>query len=826
MKQTVVSLLLTLPLATATASAQGPQAAPTTIAQRTAGLQRQDGFLPLYLDASRGRALLEVSKFGEDVLYYVLYATSPGSVEIGMDRGIARSAVIRFERTAAPRVQVVQQNLAYRSLGDPPELAQNVKDSFPQSVIASLPIEAEEGGKVLVDATPLFMRDAPGIEASLRARNEGTFRFDAVRSSFYAARTKAFPKNTEVEITATYGGENPGFSVRNVTPDPTALTLRIHHSFLEAPTGYTPRLADPRIGINSLSFKDFSAPFDKDIDVRWVRRWRLEKRDPNAAVSEPKQPLVYYLDRAIPEPARSAIRRGVLWWNVAFEAAGFKNALEVRDPTPDMDPMDIRYAWLLWIDRDERGFSSSGAYSDPRTGEVLGAKVHMDSHRWRTIGDYWSAYNPTGTTEGAFVMPDDAMLDDFQASGAGAIRGGQDLTLLRQALLGAHEVGHGLGFQHNWVSSREGRASVMEYPTPRVKVTADGKLDLSDAFQTSVGEYDKIGIRYGYTEFPPEKEKAGLEAIIQEMRSKKLSFTPSSDPRWNRYDDLASPDQYLRETIAARKVMMAHYGPEILAAGEPIGNLRDMRLWMVYLHHRWAIDSSVKFVGGMYHNLVVKGDTLPATEIVPAALQRDVVGLLMQIIQPAGLAIPERLLAVLTPPPDGAIEDLSNDYAFDHLRAARILSGLVLEQLLDPETGARLVAFADRQAGALTLPELITQVMQSTWGVPRDAQPLDRSLRRVAQRAALDALMMMGGNANATPEVRAVVLDRLDKFRAELGSRHDEDAVTEAHYRQAERDIARYLENPTANAPKSVVPAWGSRPRSGYPQPPGAPLGF
>ncbi|MCC7417957.1 MAG: zinc-dependent metalloprotease [Acidobacteria bacterium] len=825
MRRAALGLLLATSLLAVPAAAQAPQPA-ATIAQRTAGLQRLDGFLPLYLDAARGRALMEISKFGEDVLYYVQYATSPGSVEIGMDRGIARSLVIRFERTGAPRVQVVQQQLRYRALSNLPDSARNVADSFPVSVIASLPIEAEEAGRVLVDATPLFMRDAPGIEASLRGRNEGTFRFDAGRSSFYPARTKAFPKNTEVEITATYAGDNPGVNVRAVAPDPTSLTLRIHHSFLEAPTGYTPRVADPRIGVNAMRFKDYSAPFDGDMSVEWVGRWRLEKKDPSAAISEPKQPLVYYLDTAIPEPARSAVRRGVLWWNAAFEAAGFRNAVEVRDPTPDMDPMDIRYAWLLWIDRDERGFSSSGAYSDPRTGEVLGAKVHLDSHRIRTMGDYWSAYDPAGTTDGAFVMPDDAMLAGFQAAGAALNRGGQNLMLQRQALLGAHEVGHGLGVQHNWVSSMEGRASVMEYPTPRVRVTADGKLDLSDAFQTSIGEYDKLVIRYAYTVFPPDKEKAGLEAIIREMRAKKLTFTASSDPRWNRYDDLASPVEYLKETIAARRIMLDHYGPDLLQPGEAIGDLRDMRLWMVYLHHRWAVDAAVRYVGGMYHNLVVKGDTLPPTEIVPAAMQREIVGLLMQIIQPAGLAMPEKLLAVLTPPPTPALEDMAGGYAFDQLRAARILSGIVLEQLLDPETGARLVAFGTRQANALTLPELLDQVMTSTWGAPRDAQPGDRALRQVAQRTALDALMMMGGSASATPEVRAVVLDRLARLQAELANRHDEDPIVDAHYRQAERDIARYLQNPSANAPASVIPAWGRRPRSGYPEPPGAPLGF
>ncbi|MCC7179963.1 MAG: zinc-dependent metalloprotease [Acidobacteria bacterium] len=804
----------------------------SSLAERTAGLQRADGFVPFYWDEARGRVLMEVPAFDQDVLYYVSAASGGGSVEMSFDRGIMNSSVVHFHRSG-PRVLVIQQNLRFRAVGGHPALVENVKDSFPTSVLASLPVEAAEGSRVLVDATPLFMRDAGDVVGELRRTNQGAFRLDAARSGFYPARMKAFPDNTEVEAILTFAADTPGRIVANVTPDPQSFTLRIHHSFLRAPTGYTPRRADPRIGVSAIGFRDYARPFNQNTDVEWVTRWRLEKQNPGAVMSEPKKPIVFYLDLAIPEPIRSAMREGALAWNKPFEAAGFRNAVQVRDPTPDMDPMDIRYAWILWINRDERGFSSGGTYRDPRTGEILGSKTRMDSHRIRTIGNYFESYTPTTGGAGAdagfdscgmvLPVPEDVLVLASQP-GASMPEAQREMVLRRQSLLTAHELGHVMGFGHNWASSINNRASVMEYPTPRVKVT-QGRLDLSEAFETSTGLYDDFMARYAYTEVPPEKERAALDAIIAEMRAKNILYVPSTDPRWVWYDDRATPTEYLRETMAARTIMLAQYGPAILEAGEPIGTLRDLRLWMTYLHHRYAIEAGLGYVGGMYHNIVVKGETLPPTEIVPAALQREVLGLLMESLEPANLAIPETLLTQLTPSPASNLEDLGEGYAFDHLRAARILSAMVLEPLLDPARAARLVAFADRQPGALSLPEVVEAVLARTWGAAQDADARNRSLGRVTERVALDSLMRLGGHADATPEVRAYVLDQVARLGESLRGRKGDNPLAEAHYRQAERDIARYLEDPAANAPKSVMPPWGGRPRSRYPLPPGPPLG-
>ena len=784
-------------------------------------MERREGFIPLLWDASQGKLFFELSQFDTDVLLYTEIARGSGSGSVGFEwGGGGPGGVIQFQRVG-PKVLVVQKNTRYRAGNGGPGLDQGVEESFPDSIIASLPVVKTDGAKVVVDATPLVVRDGVGFGSGSGGRGGrgGTlpggvtelaagvsWQFDPSRSAIYLPRTKAFPKNSEVEVTVTYQALTGG---ARTTPESRVLTGRLHYSFVEPPTGYTPRKADIRIGLNTLRFADYSRPPAGGTEVEWICRHRLEKKNPGAVLSEPKNPIVYYLDPAIPEPTRSAMKDGFLWWNKAFEAAGYKNALEIRDMPPGMDPMDVRYNQIYWVNRDERGYSTGGGLTDPRTGEILAARVRLESDRVRTVSKYWQSYMPTA---GSGDQDDDFFLPDVPDAAYSSPDTEQQLVLLRQALLTAHEVGHSLGFSHNWNSSINDRASVMEYPSPRIKLV-NGKIDLTDAYQKQIGAYDTIMVRYAYTEFPAGKEAAGLEGIIQDMRKQGLLFTPSTDPRWNRYDDLADPAEYLRQTIAQRKVLMDKYGPAVLQPGEPYGNLRGMRLWMVYLHHRWAIDSATRYIGGMYHNFAVKGDSIPPTEIVPAARQREILGLLLDTLDPANLAIPERILASLTvsgegPQRRGGGPDLENfemptGYAFDQLAAARTIAGLVMDQLFEPEKAARLISFADRQPGALTLPELIDAVSKRVFDAP--AQGAAKSLQRQTQRVFVDSLMILGANPNSTPDVKAVVMAAIGSLRAKVADRKDSDPVAEAHLRQVERDLARFMQNPTS-APKRSSP--------------------
>jgi hypothetical protein len=762
--------------------------------------ERRDGFIPMLWDADQGKLLFEIPQLDTDILLFSSVAKGSGSGNVGMEWAEGEGGgVIQFQRVG-PKVLVVEKNIRFRAGSGGPGLEKSVDASFPDSILASLPIVKGDGGKLVVDATNLVIRDASGFAAPRGGRGRGgtgpdeevsasTWRLDTTRSAIYLPRTKGFPKNTEVEVTLTYEAQSGG---ARTSPDARILSTRMHYSFVDPPTGYTPREADPRIGVGSIRFMDYSKPITGSDEVQYIRRHRLEKKDPSAAMSEPKQKIVYYLDASIPEPTRSAMKDGFMWWAKSFEAAGFKNAIEIRDAPLDMDPMDVRYNQIYWVDRDERGYSTGGGLTDPRTGEILAARVRLESDRVHTMSRYWQS----------FESPPNGFADAFPPYSTPETEG--QLALLRQALLTAHESGHSLGFGHNWVSSMNGRASVMEYPSPRLKIV-NGKIDLTEAYQKEIGAYDTMMVRYAYTEFPKDQEKAGLNSVIADMRKQGLEYTPGSDPRWNRYDDLSDPAEYLRQVIAQRRILLANYGPNVLKPGEPYSNLRGIRMWMVYLHHRWGIDSGVKYIGGMFQNIVVKGETLPPTEIVPAAKQKEILGLLVQTLDPASLAIPEKLLASLAVPeegirslragPDVDLMAMSTGYAYDQLSAARTIAGIVLDQLFEPEKANRLISFADRQPGALTLPETIETVSKKVWAP--GATGVNKSLQRQVQRVYVDAIMTLGASPASTPDVKAVVMAELSALRTQVAGMKDADPVTDAHLKQIDRELTRYIQNPT-----------------------------
>src|ERR1700738_316518 len=429
----------------------GSDATTPTISEKVAAMQKFPGYFAFYWDEKAGKVWLEIDKWTSEFLYVESLPAGIGSNDIGLDRGqLGQSHIVRFERTGS-RVLLIASNYAFRAATENPDERRAVKDAFAESTLWGFEVGAEEGSRALVDATAFYLRDAHQIPGTLQRSQQGTFRLDPTRCAFYLANTKNFPKNTEVEATITFTGEEPGPLVRQVTPMPQAITVREHHSFVDLPPpGFKPRVNDPRAGYFGITYMDFATPISEPITKHYINPHRLQKKNPAAAISEPVNPIVYYVDRGAPEPVRSALIEGASWWNQAFEAAGYRNAFRVELMPEGADPMDVRYNVIQWIHRATRGWSYGATVTDPRTGEII--KGHGSVGSLRVRQDYLIA-------EGLL-----APYADGKALPEGQDRARQDnaqqMALARLRQLAAHEVGHTLGLMHNSSASQVHRASV------------------------------------------------------------------------------------------------------------------------------------------------------------------------------------------------------------------------------------------------------------------------------------------------------------------------------------------------------------------------------
>jgi hypothetical protein len=780
-------------LAALGSNALAQQTPPRTYAQQTAGLARHDGFIPFYIDERSGKLLFEVNRVDQDFLYLYSLSTGLGSNDRGLDRGTTGDqAVVTFQRFG-PRLFLVRRNTDFRATRDTVE-ARAVAESFATSVLASFPILAEENGKILIDASDFVIQDVFDVRGSLQRSQQGAFRLDRNRSAIYTPGTKAFPKNTEVEVLLTFESDAPGSDVARHTPEARALTLREHHSFVELPDGnYKPRVFDPRVGVFPLTFYDFSQPLNRPPLVRWIERWRLEKKDPTAVVSEPVKPIVYYLDRGIPEPYRTAFRQGASWWNSTFEAAGFRNAIRVEDLPDNVDPMDARYSVIQWVHRSEPGFSVGQSFVDPRTGEIIKAALKMDSYR--SITDY----NIFAGLEPAL---DDATQDWITSLDPKV--NGTEFAMARRRQHLAHEMGHTLGFAHNYISHAYGRASVMDYPGPLVTLRKDGTVDVSQAFRPGTGSYDTLAVRYAYTQYAsPAEEKAGLSALVRDAIAKGVAFVSDRDAdagvtpevtRWLNGDDAVKE---LERQSAVRDVLLAKFNDNVIATGDPMWMLNE-RLVPVYLHHRYAIEAAIKAVGGMNYTFALRGDAQTPTTIVDPAKQRQALNALLATMQPKALAIPERILAKLPPSPYGFSGGWSFSspagIVFDPLAAARALSGYVADGLLQPERVERMIAFHARNPAAPSADEVMGAMIESVYSNTKASTPYEAALRRAARRSVVDALINLSANSRVTADARAVAEDRLNRLAVRLAALNAGDREDRASNAAVVRDARNWLD--------------------------------
>jgi uncharacterized protein DUF4953/uncharacterized protein DUF5117 len=752
-----IAAVLTLLIATPALGQDLP-----TIEEKTEGLQRREGFFPLYWDDTAGTVWLEIAEVDQDFLYVISLPTGLGSNDIGLDRNqLGGSHVVHFERVGS-KLLLVKPNLRYRAISDNPDEVAAVREAFAEGILWSFKVAARTGDRFLVDATSFVVRDAHGVVSRLKSSNQGTFRVDASRSAPNPDVLKAFPDNTEMEGRLTFASDRPGNWVRSVAAEANSVTLGVRHSFVRLPDdGYQPRAFDPRSGYGSLTFADYAKPIGQDLRTRFIRRHRLEKKNPEAAMSEAVEPIVYYLDRGTPEPVRSALLEGAQWWNQAFEAAGFIDAFQVRVLPEGADPLDVRYNMINWVHRSTRGWSYGSSVTDPRTGEIIKGHVLLGSLRVRQ--DYLIMEGLMSPYEGGGVDgPDDPMLQ---------------VSLARIRQLSAHEVGHTIGLSHNFASSISDRASVMDYPAPLVSLDEDGTMHFGEAYDAKIGAWDKVAIRYGYSVFADSLDQAReLNRILDEAYASGLRYVTDSDarargaahPYANLWDNGINPAEALRDALKVRAAAIARFGMASIQPGRPLATLQEV-LVPLFLHHRYQVEAAAKMLGGATYAYALRGDRRAMPAPVPPREQREALDALLAASTSGTLGLPIALRNNIPPRPPGfgGTRELFDSYSaplFDPYVPAEVGASMVFEQILAPARMARLMYQADADNSLPSLSDVLAKTSDAVWDISRSRDSYRSEVERIVQTVWTESLIGAASNSRTAPGVRARVWQHLQEL--------------------------------------------------------------
>ena len=778
-----------------------------SIVEKTKGLTKQEGYFPIYRDEANGKIWMEINRLDQELLYVMSLPQGLGSNDIGLDRGLLGGGrIVRFTRVGK-KLLMTEPNYGFRANSTAAKERETVDLAFAKSTLWGFTIEAEGNGAMLVDATEFLTRDAMQAANRIRRMQQGNYTLDRNRSAIYFQSCKNFPLNTELEAIITLVNTDgvAGPYVQAVTPSTEAITLRMHHSFVQLPDNqYKPRKFDPRSSFNNTSFYDYSSAVSSPIEQFVINRHRLQKKDPQAKISEAVKPIVYYLDNGTPEPIRTALLKGAAWWNQAFEAAGYKDAFQVKMLPDSCDPMDIRYNMINWVHRSTRGWSYGASVVDPRTGEIIKGQVSLGSLRVRQ--DYMIAQGLLSPFEKE-SRQDDPMLQ---------------MSVERLEQLSAHEVGHTLGLMHNYAASTVNRSSVMDYPHPLIRLNKKGEVDLTEAYDHKIGDWDKVAITWGYTEIPESKNEAvELNKILTDAASKGLKFISDRDsrapgglhPDAHLWDNGSEPLAELDEMIKVRASALMSFGANTIRKGTPMAFLEDV-LVPIYFYHRYQIEAAVKLIGGMHYTYALKGDGQQVTAPLSNAVQQQAMQAVIKCLDPAFLKLPDHIAAQIPPRPAGyefsrELFKKKTGLAFDQLAPAEAAADLPLSFLFNAERLNRLAQ--QGLAGGYNLWQMLNTLVDATFKSPRRSS-MQKAIQVQTEHIVLTYLLSSSIDEQLSFPARVALQASLSELRKWLEEqvKTGTDPYYKAHWQMA---IDRF------KAPEKAKPTLHAIP------PPGAPIG-
>jgi len=760
------------------------------------------------------------------------------------------------------RIMIVVPNYRFRASERQP-ISRAVKRSFPDAYLEAFKIEAKQPDRksILINVSDLFRGDIAQISQEFAGGSGipgittggGAYAMD--RDKTYVDTIRVFPEN--LVVTSQYHFMRSG-SARTLAAmlaeadsplaDTRSIPIRVIYTVFELKdTGYKPRPADPRVGYFVTDYRDFTRDNKDDNTVRYVYRWHLEKADPKAAVSPPKQPIVFWLDNAIPLEYRDAVRQGLLDWNKAFLAAGIKDAIVVKQmpDDADWDHADMRYNVIRWVTSPSEGYAVAQFRVNPLTGQILNASITVDANMTRytklemrkvvaPAAQFDNLEAPTASRRDVYEChyAEEAMQEAWfghtllsMISPAGAMLDEDAYTKAFVRNTVTHEMGHIVGLRHNFVAStafsmdqlakpelvaKEGvAASVMDYTPFNLAAVKQKGVPY---WANCVGRYDVWAVRYGYSE--PTPGSGSESAYLKKLASKSAEpghaygsdeLTDQFDPDITRFDLSSDPLAYWTRSLQMTRYLMFHLGERSPRKGESYWEFTRQLNMLVSLYSRAAASAS-RYVGGVKIRGNFRGDPgeKPVLEPVPAAKQRKALYLLnTYVFAPNAFALPKSYYGKLAgdPFPDLIRSVVSGSSAdFPMLDTFASLQSAALRRIFNPAVMRRVLNNEFRRADdgpVLTLAEIFSSVSQQVWSEMDVPKPVD-ALRRQLQRAHLELLTgMVVQPPTGTPEdAKMLAWDQLRSLKGRLMAAQKagfKDTYTRVHVAESLMRIDRAL---------------------------------